>query len=61
MAIGAAMNIQPSEMAELSWQEFQALNWHYAELHDVDSDDDIVAISPELYERELEKMAARNK
>ena len=61
MAIGASIGLPPSEVGELSWQEFQALSWHYNDLQSGDNDDDIVAITPELYERELAKMAALNK
>lgn len=59
MAIGASMGVQPSEVGELSWQEFQALCWHYNDLHSTD-DDAPEAISADDYEAHLARLAARD-
>ena len=57
MATGAAMGLTPSEVGELGWQEFQALCWHY---NDIQSpDDDVEAVSDDVYEAHLARMAAR--
>ncbi len=60
MAIGAAMNLPPSEVGELGWEEFQALCWHYSEIQSPDSDE-VEAISEDQYEAHLARLAAKGK
>jgi len=58
MAMGAAMNLPPSEVGELGWQEFQALCWHYNDIQSPE-DDAVEAISESDYEAHLARMAAK--
>ena len=60
MAIGASIGLPPSEVGELSWQEFQALSWHYNDLQSPD-DDGVEAVSDEVYEAHLARLAAKGK
>ena len=55
--MGATMGLPPSEVGELGWQEFQALCWHYNDIQS--QDDDVEAVSDDVYEAHLARMAAR--